>query len=84
MLDEYVDLVRRVQTPHYEEARLRFSDEKTRHWLSDVNEYYPWLAVRQSRRMPCWRSSRVTLPLADIELFGYLLGRGARPVELGR
>jgi hypothetical protein len=42
-MDEYVDLVRRVQTPYYEEARPRFGDEKTRHWLGDANEYYPYL-----------------------------------------
>jgi hypothetical protein len=42
-MDEYVDLVRRVQTPYYEEARPRFGDEKTYHWLGDANEYYPYL-----------------------------------------
>ncbi|MGH3389005.1 MAG: hypothetical protein ACRDOO_09010 [Actinomadura sp.] len=42
-LDHYVDFVRRVQTPYYEEARPRLRDEKTRHWLGDAGEAYPYL-----------------------------------------
>ncbi|MFJ8963317.1 hypothetical protein ACIRG5_28420 [Lentzea sp. NPDC102401] len=42
-LNAYVDFVRRVQTPFYEEARPRLSDENTLHWLGDANEYYPYL-----------------------------------------
>lgn len=42
-LDAYVDLVRRVQIPHYEEARSKFGDEDTEHWLGDANEYYPYI-----------------------------------------
>jgi hypothetical protein len=41
-LDEFVDFVRRVQTPYYEEARPRFGDGKTLDWLSDANEYSPY------------------------------------------
>jgi hypothetical protein len=42
-LDEYVDLVRRVQTPYYEEARHRFADEDVQYNLGDANEYAPYL-----------------------------------------
>jgi hypothetical protein len=42
-LDEFTDLVRRVQTPWYEQARPHFGDELTQHWLGDANEYYPYL-----------------------------------------
>ncbi|MFC0112277.1 hypothetical protein [Kibdelosporangium aridum] len=42
-MDEFVDFVRRVQTPYYEEARSRFDEEKTHHWLGDANEYHPYL-----------------------------------------
>jgi hypothetical protein len=42
-LDAFVDLVRRVQVPNYEQARPRFRDEHTRHYLDDANEYYPYL-----------------------------------------
>jgi hypothetical protein len=42
-MDEFVDFVRRVQTPYYEQARRRFGDEQTHHWLGDANEYYPYL-----------------------------------------
>jgi hypothetical protein len=41
-LDAYVDLVRRVQTPWYEQARSLFQAEKTQHWLGDANEYRPY------------------------------------------
>lgn len=42
-LYEFVDLVRRVQTPGYEQARARFQDEDVQHWLDDANEYLPYL-----------------------------------------
>lgn len=42
-LDAFVDLVRRVQVPNYEQARPRFREEDTRYWLDDANEYYPYL-----------------------------------------
>lgn len=42
-LDEFVDFVRRVQTPYYEEARPHFGDEHTYYWLGDANEYHPYL-----------------------------------------
>ncbi|WP_204037262.1 hypothetical protein [Micromonospora qiuiae] len=42
-LDEFVDLFRRVQVPWYEQARPHFHDEETQHWLSDANEYYPYI-----------------------------------------
>jgi len=42
-IDAYVDLVRRLQTPYYEEARARFGEEDVANWLSDANEHYPYL-----------------------------------------
>ncbi|MER7114138.1 hypothetical protein ABT332_06575 [Saccharomonospora azurea] len=42
-MDQFVDFVRRVQTPYYEEARTRFADDQTHHWLGDANEYAPYL-----------------------------------------
>lgn len=41
-LNEYVDLVRRVQTPYYEEARPRFDEEKIRDAYGDANECAPY------------------------------------------
>jgi hypothetical protein len=41
-LNEYVDLFRRLQTPHYEEARRRFGDPEVRDWFSDANEVLPY------------------------------------------
>jgi hypothetical protein len=41
----FVDLVRRTQTPWYEEARPFWDTEHTRHWLADANEVYPQCRV---------------------------------------
>jgi hypothetical protein len=38
----FVDLVRRTQTPWYEEARPFWDTEHTRDWLADANEVYPY------------------------------------------
>lgn len=40
---EFVDLVRRVQIPYYEQARLRFHDSEVESDMSDANEFYPYL-----------------------------------------
>lgn len=45
-LDELVDFIRRVQTPYYEEARQRFSEEKVLEHFSDSNEVAPYLQSR--------------------------------------
>ena len=42
-LDEFVDLIRRVQTPYYEEARGKFSNTEFRDAYSDANEVLPYL-----------------------------------------
>lgn len=42
-LDEWVDLVRRVQTPWYEQARVRFQDEQIQQDHADSNETWPYL-----------------------------------------
>jgi len=41
-LDEFVDFVRRVQIPYYEEARPHFGEEKVQHALGDASESYPY------------------------------------------
>ena len=41
-LDSFVDLVRRVQTPWYEEARPFWNTEHTQHWLADASESFPY------------------------------------------
>jgi len=42
-LDEYVDLVRRLQIPHYEEARARFNDQDVIEEYSDAHQYAPYI-----------------------------------------
>jgi hypothetical protein len=41
-LDGYVDLVRRLQVPYYEQARRRFRSSGVREALAGVNEIYPY------------------------------------------
>lgn len=41
--DSFVDVYRRLQTPWYEEARSRFTEENVQNLLSDANEYYPYM-----------------------------------------
>jgi len=41
--DGYVDLVRRVQTPGYEEARPFWRTEHTRELIGGANQTYPYL-----------------------------------------
>lgn len=41
-LDGYVDLVRRLQIPHYEQARRRFRDQDVYEKLVGVNREYPY------------------------------------------
>ena len=41
-MDEFVDFFRRVQTPYYEEARLKFNDRNVLEWFSDGNELTPY------------------------------------------
>lgn len=42
-LDELVDFIRRVQTPFYEEARQRFSEEEVLRDFYDSNEVAPYM-----------------------------------------
>jgi len=42
-MDEFVDFVRRLQTPLYEEARPKFEDQSVLAAHSDSNEVYPYL-----------------------------------------
>jgi len=42
-MDEFVDFVRRVQTPFYEEARRYFSNHDLLEKYSDANEVFPYL-----------------------------------------
>lgn len=41
-LDEFVDFIRRVQTPFYEEARRHFSNPDLLEDYSDANEVFPY------------------------------------------
>lgn len=41
-MDEFVDFMRRVQTPYYEEARRKFNDQEVLEALADANEVYPY------------------------------------------
>jgi len=45
-LDDYVDLVRRLQIPYYEEARRRFRDQEVYEELVGVNPIYPYTQDR--------------------------------------
>ncbi|SKF35392.1 Uncharacterised protein [Mycobacteroides abscessus subsp. massiliense] len=38
----FVDLVRRTQTPWYEQARTQWDTEQTRDWFTDANQVYPY------------------------------------------
>lgn len=38
----FVDLVRRTQTPWYEQARSKWDTEQTRDWFTDANQVYPY------------------------------------------
>jgi len=42
-MNEFVDFVRRVQTPYYEEARRYFNDHDLLEHFGDSNEVYPYL-----------------------------------------
>lgn len=42
-LDEFVDLVRRLHVPYYEQARQRFADPDVRDAMRDANEIQPYL-----------------------------------------
>jgi len=41
-IDEFVDLVRRLHVPHYEEARRHFDNGGVHEAMSDANEVYPY------------------------------------------
>lgn len=45
----FVDLIRRTQTPWYEEARSRFGTEETRDRFGDANEIAPYVPVALER-----------------------------------
>jgi hypothetical protein len=42
-LDEYVDFIRRVQSPYYEEARKYFDNHDVAEAYADANEVLPYL-----------------------------------------
>ena len=41
-LDEFVDFIRRVQVPYYEEARAKFDDQQVREDFSSASEFSPY------------------------------------------
>ena len=44
-MNEFVDFIRRVQVPFYEEARQRFSEQEVREDRYDWNEYLPYMVA---------------------------------------
>ena len=42
-VDEFVDLIRRLQTPFYEEARPHFDEERVQAWLREAGEPIAYL-----------------------------------------
>lgn len=48
-LDEYVDFMRRVQVPFYEEARRLFGTERVQADFYDANEHMPYFPDRLKR-----------------------------------
>jgi hypothetical protein len=44
-IDEFVDLVRRLQTPYYEEARRLFTEQELLERLSDASESFPYFSA---------------------------------------
>jgi len=48
-LDEYVDFMRRVQTPHYEDARRHFKNSSLLDDYFDANEVAPYLPENLKR-----------------------------------
>lgn len=42
-IGHFIDFLRRVQVPYYEEARIRFKNRELLNDLSDANEVYPYL-----------------------------------------
>jgi hypothetical protein len=42
-IDEFVDLIRRLQIPYYEEARRKFRNQKMIENFSSATEMYPYL-----------------------------------------
>lgn len=41
-MDEFVDFFRRLQTPYYEEARIKLEDHEILTDFNDTNEIYPY------------------------------------------
>ena len=48
-IHEFVDLIRRLQIPYYEQARRKFSLAEVRNDFSDANEVYPYMPENLKR-----------------------------------
>jgi hypothetical protein len=57
-LDEFVDFVRRMQLPHYEQARPRFRTDEVREAFGYSSESFPY-RQRQLKRIASRSGSRV-------------------------
>lgn len=44
--NEFVDFIRRLQTPYYEEARRKFGKSTVKQAFHGANEYYPYLQAQ--------------------------------------
>lgn len=52
--DNFVDLFRRLQVPHYEEARIKFSNFMLLDEFSDANEYSPYQSEILKQIIETW------------------------------
>jgi len=54
-LDEWVDVFRRLQLPHYEEARILYRRGDVQERLADANELYPYEPSTMKRLLDEYR-----------------------------
>ncbi|OII35173.1 hypothetical protein BIU98_04425 [Curtobacterium sp. MMLR14_010] len=57
-LDEWVDVFRRLQTPHYEEARILYKRPEVKEALDDANELFPYEPDTMRRLLDEYREER--------------------------
>jgi hypothetical protein len=56
-MDQFVDIVRRLQTPHYEEARRYFGASEVRDEYADSNEVGPYTQYALKRIIEIGRNA---------------------------
>ncbi len=55
--DKFIDLIRRVQIPYYEEARRHFHESALLEEFSDSNEVYPYVSEELKRIINTYNNS---------------------------